>query len=103
MLVIVKRIMSGRDLGGLDAGTQRHFEYAYGISYHIGAVHQVKNEKYSCQKITCLLLYRKKCVGLLLVETYMVRLNTRTHRRMRWTSVGRSVSDILKNENTLQL
>ena len=52
MLVFVERIMSGRTLGGLGVGTQRYFEYIdYGISYHIGTVHPVKNEKSLVPKI----------------------------------------------------
>ena len=37
MLVIVKRVMSGRTLGGLWVGTQRYFEYARYLVSHWGS------------------------------------------------------------------
>ena len=77
MLVIVKMIMSGRTFGGMGVCTQNNISSTYGISYHIGAVHQVKNEKSLVTKFAC--LYR----------TYLVVcLTTRTRRKMSWIAVG---------------
>lgn len=37
----------------------------------------------------------EKCVGMLLGETYMVCLNTRTRRQTSWIAVGWNVTDII--------
>ena len=50
MLVIIKRIVPGRTLGGLGVVTQRYFKSRWPIN-HIGAVHRVENEFFFVPKM----------------------------------------------------
>ena len=71
MLVIVKRIVCGRTLGVVAVGTQRYFEYAYGISYHIEAARNllayvVHGALGRTSTVACALLYLQYCTTVLL-------------------------------------
>ena len=58
----------------------------YGISYHIVAVHQMRNQKHLVPK-------------MYLFISYIVRLITRTHRKMRWISVGKNVHSVFERKD----
>ena len=80
MLVIVKRITSGRTLGGLAAGTQRYFEYVGHLVSHWGNSSGERRKIFGAKNVLVYIVHSvfwpqglaEKCVGLLLVETHMV-------------------------------
>ena len=76
MLVIVKRIMSGRTLGGLAVGTQRYFEYVGHLVSHWDNSSGERRKIFGAENVLVYIVHSvfwpqgpaEKCVGLLLVE-----------------------------------
>ena len=108
MLIIVKRVMPGRSLGGLHNDILSTYN---GISYHIGADHQVIRENSLLVPKTYLFISyivcstsrtRGKMRWIAIIgwnvqvrhHLYMVCLNTSTRRQTSCIAVGRNVSDI---------
>ena len=75
MLEMVKGIVSGRTLGGLGVGTQRYFEYIWHIVSHCRSSSGEKQKIFGAN-------------NLLVCFVHILRLTTRTRRKLRWIAVG---------------